>query len=247
MADGLLLLHAFPLDATMWEPQVAAFGDEVTVVAPNFPGFGGGVVPSDATSMEACSIAAEVALDEAGVERAVVCGLSMGGYVALTFWQRNPDRTAGLVLANTRAGADDLAGRDRRADLARRLREEGHAFMVESPPPLLSQDASPELWDRVKAIIQGQKPEAIAAASLGMASRADFTDRIAEIPVATLVITSTGDTLIPSDLSTPMAEAIPDARLEVIEGAGHLTNLEATEEFNRLLREHLVRCGVVKG
>jgi pimeloyl-ACP methyl ester carboxylesterase len=99
----------------------------------------------------------------------------------------------------------------------------------------------------VKAIIEAQKPEAIAAASLGMASRADFTGRIAEIPVPTLVITSTGDTLIPSDLSTPMAEAIPEARLEVIEGAGHLTNLEATEEFNRLLREHLVRCGVVKG
>jgi 3-oxoadipate enol-lactonase len=247
MADGLLLLHAFPLDATMWEPQISAFGDELAVVAPNFPGFGGGVVPSEATKMEACSIAAEMAMDEAGVERAVVCGLSMGGYAALAFWQRNPDRTAGLVLANTRAGVDDLAGRERRADLARRLREEGHAFLVESPPPLLSEGASAELWDRVKAIIQAQKAEAIAAASLGMAARADFTERIAEIPVPTLIITSTGDTLIPSDLSRPMAEAIPDARLEVIEGAGHLTNLEAPEEFNRLLREHLVRCGVLKG
>lgn len=245
MTDGLLLLHAFPLDNTMWEPQVSALAGEITVVAPNFPGFGGGSAPSEATEMEAAAIVAEEALAEAGVDRAVVCGLSIGGYAALAFWRRNPDRSAGLVLANTRAGADDEAGKDRRRALAERLREEGNAFLVEDPPPLLSANAPLELWSRVKDIIRAQPAEAIAAASLGMAARPDFTDLLPEIRVPTLVITSSNDTLIPPDASRPLANGIPGAAFEIIEGAGHLSNLEAPEAFNRLLRGHLVTCGVL--
>ncbi|MBA3551245.1 MAG: alpha/beta fold hydrolase [Actinobacteria bacterium] len=247
MTDGLLLLHAFPLDSTMWEPQVSALSGKIIVVAPNFPGFGGGTTPPETTEMEAAAAVAEAALTDAGVERAVVCGLSMGGYAALAFWRGNPDRTAGLVLANTRAGADDEAGKDRRRALARRLRQEGSEFLVEDPPPLLSANAPPELWSRVKDIIRAQSAEAIAAASLGMAARPDFTDLLNEIRVPTLVITSTGDTLIPPDASRPLAEAIPGAALETIEGAGHLSSLEAPEAFNRLLRGHLATCGVLSG
>jgi pimeloyl-ACP methyl ester carboxylesterase len=247
MTDGLLLLHGWPLDASMWEGQVAALGDEVTVVAPNLPGFGGGVVPANATSMEAASIAGEEALKEAGVDRAVVCGLSMGGYAALAFWQRNPESTIGLVLANTRAAADDQAGRDRRFALATRLQNEGNGFLVDDPPPLLSEGAPTDLWDKVKDRIRAQSAEAIAAAALGMATRPDFTERLPEIRVPTLIITSNGDRLIPPEASRDMTERIPNARLEVIEGAGHLSNLESPQEFNRLLREHLVACGVLPG
>lgn len=245
MTDGLLLLHAFPLDNTMWEPQVSALAGEIVVVAPNFPGFGAGSTPSEATEMEAAAIVAEEALTDAGVERAVVCGLSMGGYAALAFWRRNPERSAGLVLANTRAGADDDAGKDKRRALAGRLRQEGTAFLVEDPPPLLSANAPSELWSQVKDIIRAQQAEAIAAASLGMAARPDFTHLLPEIRVPTLVITSTGDTLIPPGASRPLADGIPGAAFEVIEGAGHLSNLEAPEAFNRLLRGHLATCGVL--
>nr|MBA3738711.1 alpha/beta hydrolase [Actinomycetota bacterium] len=87
-----------------------------------------------------------------------------------------------------------------------------------------------------------QPAEAIAAASLGMAARPDFTDLLPEIRMPTLVITSTGDTLIPSDASRPLADGIPGAGFEMIEGAGHLSNLEAPEAFNRLLRGHLTTC-----
>jgi 3-oxoadipate enol-lactonase len=246
MTDGLLLLHAFPLDASMWEPQIEAFEGQVRVVAPNFPGFGaGGVVPSEAMNMEAAAIAGEEALTEAGVERAVVCGLSMGGYAALALWQRNPDRTIGLVLANTRAEADDEAARERRTALASRLWEEGTGFFVAAPSPLLSEEAPQDLRERVTSIIRNQSAEAIASASLGMAARADFTERLGEIAIPTLVITSTGDALIQPDVTKAIAERVPGARLEVIDGAGHLSNLEAPEEFNRLLREHLTACGVM--
>src|SRR5207247_404512 len=146
------------------------------------------------------------------------------------------------VLANTRAGADDEAGKERRRQLAARLLNEGN-FLGDNPPPLLSADAPAELWERVKEIVRVQPASSIAAASLGMAERPDSTPDLATIDVPTLVITSTGDTLIPPVATTPMGDQIRGARVEVIERAGHLSNLEAPAEFNRLLRDHLARCG----
>jgi 3-oxoadipate enol-lactonase len=242
MTDALLLLHAFPLDASMWEPQTEGLIEAARIVAPNLPGFGGAPLAGEVMTMEAAADLAARSLREAGVERAVVCGLSMGGYVALAFWRRHRAMAAGLVLANTRAGPDDEAGKDRRRQVAGRLREEGN-FMADSPPPLLSDGASSELWDRVKQIIRAQPAEAIAAASLGMAERPDSTPDLAIIDVPTLVVTSRGDTLIPPEVTMPMADQIPGARLEVIESAGHLSSLEAPDEFNRLLRDHLARSG----
>jgi len=243
MPDGLLFLHAFPLDSTMWAPQLARF-DRVAAVAPDFPGFGRASAGGSVMEMSVAADIGAAALDDRGVERAVVCGLSMGGYVALEFWRRHPGRVAGLVLANTRAGDDDEAGKARREALAQRLEAEGSAFLVESPPPLLSKGASEDLWKRVKEIIRAQPARAIAAASRGMAARPDFTPVLASISVPTLVITSTGDELIPREPTEAMGRQIPGATIEVIENAGHLSNLEAPDEFNRLLAALLKRCGI---
>ena len=247
MADGLLLLHAFPLDSSMWDGQVAAFGDQLTVVAVELPGFGASGESLDVMTMDAAAEAGLKALDAAGVERAVVCGLSMGGYAALAFHRNHRDRVAGLVLANTRSSADDDAGKERRKGLADRLKAEGSQFLVDGPPPLLSGDASEELWGQVKGIIAKQRPEAIAAGSLGMGARPDYTADLAGIDVPTLVIASTGDALIPADATTPMASQVPGADLELIQGAGHLSNLEAPADFNRVLGAHLEKCGVLNG
>ncbi|MCC6421284.1 MAG: alpha/beta fold hydrolase [Gemmataceae bacterium] len=244
MADGLLLLHAFPLDRSMWEGQVREFGDRLPVVAPDFPGLGSAAGQGGA-SMDSAADAAFAAMQEAGVDRAVVCGLSMGGYVALAFWRRHPEAVAGLVLANTRSGADDDAGKQRRRDLAQRLRAEGNGFLADNPPPLLSATAPGELMTRVKGMIGSQPAEGIAGAAVAMAERRDATPDLAGITVPALIVTGDGDTLIPPDASRPMAGLIPNARYEVIERSGHLSNMEAPEQFNALLREHLVRCGVL--
>lgn len=242
MTDGLLLIHAWPLDARMWDPQRAAVAD-VPVVAPSLPGFGGTEPAGEVLTMRAATDRLLAELDAAGVERAVVCGLSLGGYVAFEVWRTAPDRVAGLILANTRAVADAPEGAEGRRALAARLRSEGNV-LVDEPPPLLAEDASEDLSARVKGWIADQPAEAIAAAALGMAERPDSTPDLATIDVPTLVITSTGDRLIPPAITAEMAGQIPGARLQTIEAAGHLSNVEAAEAFAEALQEHLELCGI---
>jgi 3-oxoadipate enol-lactonase len=242
VTDGLLLIHAWPLDARMWDAQRRAVG-HVPVVAPHLPGFGGSESSGEVLTMRAATERLLAELDAAGVGRAVVCGLSLGGYVAFEVWRTARDRVAGLVLANTRAVADAPEGAEGRRALAARLRSEGNV-LVNEPPPLLAEDASEDLWARVRGWIADQPAEAIAAAALGMAERPDSTPDLATIDVPTLVITSTGDRLIPPAITAEMAGQIPGARLQTIERAGHLSNVEAAEAFAEALQEHLELCGV---
>jgi pimeloyl-ACP methyl ester carboxylesterase len=230
MTTGLLLIHAFPLDARMWEPQLTTFGARLPVVAPHLPGFGGTDGPEVLTMAEAAR-ACVAALDEAGVDSAVVCGLSMGGYVALELWRAARPRIDALVLANTRAEPDPPEAAAGRRALAERLGAEGNV-LADEPPPLLAEDAPAELRDRVRSIIADQTPAAIAAAALGMAERPDSVPDLPGIDVPTLVITGTADRLIPPDVTAGIAEGVPGAELVRIEGAGHLTNLEASASFD---------------
>jgi 3-oxoadipate enol-lactonase len=244
MSDGLLFVHAFPLDARMWDAQVRSFSGSLPVVAPHLPGFGGSPPAGEAMTMDAAAERCLEAMDAAGVERAVVCGLSMGGYVTFAIRGRAPERVIGLALANTRAGADAPEGAAGRRALAERLRTEGSDFLVAEPPPLLSEGAPTELMEAVRAAIAEQPAEAIAAASLGMAERPDRTGELASIDVPTLVVTSEGDRLIPASVSSPMAAEIPGAELLTIPDAGHLSNLEAPEAFERGISGLLARCGL---
>jgi len=244
MPDGLLLIHAFPLDARMWRPQLDALEGTYAVTAPDLPGFGGTPLAGEVMTMAAAAERCLATLDVVGMQRAVVCGLSMGGYVALELWRRAGGRIAGLVLANTRAGADTPEGAEGRRALADRLLTEGTGFFVENPPPLLSEGAPEDLRALVRGLIADQPADAIAAAALGMAERPDSTPDLGSIDVPTLVIVSDGDTLIPAEVSAPMAEQIRGAELARIEGAGHLSNLEAPARFTEILGRFLDRCGV---
>jgi 3-oxoadipate enol-lactonase len=243
MTPGLLLIHAFPVDAGMWEPQLAALGTRLPIAAPHLPGFGGTEGP-EVLTMSAAAAHCVTALDDAGIDRAIVCGLSMGGYVAFELWRVARPRVAALVLANTRAEPDAPEGAAGRRALAERLGSEGNGFLVEQPPPLLSADAPPERWERVKAMIAAQPAAGIAAAALGMAERPDSAPDLPGIDVPTLVITGSGDTLIPPDVTAGIADGVPDAELLTIEEAGHLSNLEAPEAFSKALGEMADRVGV---
>ena len=227
MTTGLLLIHAFPLDARLWEPQLGSLGARLPLVAPHLPGFGATDGP-DVLTMAA----------------AVVCGLSMGGYVAFELWRAARPRVAALVLANTKAEADQPEAAAKRRELAERLRTEGHGFLVDEPPPLLREDAPAELRELVRGWIAEQTPDAIAAASLGMAERPDSVQDLATIDVPTLVITGSEDRLIPPDITAGIADGVGGAELLRIEGAGHLSNLEAPEAFDAALAGVLTGLGL---
>src|SRR5687768_1598129 len=180
--SSLLLIHAFPVDASMWGQQVAALSSDAQVLAPNLPGFGGTpAAAGDAMTMDAAADFLAGELDRVGVEKAAVCGLSMGGYVAFSLWRRHRDRVAGLLLANTKAEPDDEAGREKRRAVAEKARTEGSGAIADAPPPLLSEGAEPALWEQVKGIIRAQSGDAIAAAALGMGERPDSTPILGEI------------------------------------------------------------------
>jgi pimeloyl-ACP methyl ester carboxylesterase len=239
----LLLIHAFPVDAGMWDDQISELSGDAHVLAPSLPGFGGTPAAGDVLTMDAAADFLAGELDRAGTEKAVVCGLSMGGYIAFSLWRRHRDRIAGLALADTRAEPDDEAGKEKRRGLAAKVRTEGSEPVAEAPPPLLSENADPALWDRVKQMIRRQSGDAIAAAALGMAERPDSLSILGEIDVPTTVIVGGGDTLTPPEMSETIAKGITGSELITLEGAGHLSNLEDPEGFTGALRDLLRRSG----
>jgi 3-oxoadipate enol-lactonase len=247
VTDGLVLIHGWPMDRSMWDAQVAALEGRVRLVAPDLPGFGDAPSAGGVMSMDAGAEAVLGAADDAGIDRFVACGVSMGGYVALALRRRHRERVLGLVLANTRSDPDDEAGRRRRHETAARLLAEGVGFLADAPPPLLSSSARDTLWERVKDTIRRQPAAAVAAATLGMAERRDSTPDLAGIDVPVLVITSSEDTLIPPDATAPISDAVPLGTLVTIQGAGHLSNMEAPTVFTDALVEHLRRCGLTVG
>jgi pimeloyl-ACP methyl ester carboxylesterase len=243
--DGtpVLLLHAFPLDSRMWLPQVEALGGYQAIV-PDLRGFGAArVLAGEITPMELLADDLAQLLDERSLERVVLCGLSMGGYVALAFARRHPGRLGGLVLCDTRATSDTEEARAGRLAMAERVLAEGVGFLPEAMLPRLlgetTRQRRPELVQEVTDTILDQDPRGIAAAQRGMAARPDSSEVLGQIAVPTLVITGMQDELISPEESRRMAAAIRDARLVQVAEAGHLANLEQPEPVNEALLDFL--------
>jgi pimeloyl-ACP methyl ester carboxylesterase len=237
---AIVLLHAFPLDGRMWAPQVDALAPDYQVVVPDLRGFG--AAREQAVEVAEMGLMAEDLarlLDELALDRVVVCGLSMGGYVALAFALRHPDRLRGLVLASTKAGADDEQAVAARLEMAERVLAEGVGFLPEVMLPVLlgqtSRRRRPDLVGRVTRLIREQDPAAVAAAQRGMARRPDVSDRLAAVTVPTLVLCGTEDEGFGPEVGRELAAAVPDARFVQIGEAGHLLNLEQPEQVNEAL------------
>jgi pimeloyl-ACP methyl ester carboxylesterase len=218
----------------MWAPQRAAFeAAGYRVVAPDLR------LESSPATMHAMADAAVAALDEAGADRAVVVGFSMGGYVAFSLLERYPDRVAALALVDTRAEADSEEGKAGRKKLASNVLAEGARVVVDAMLGKLLSPATlerrPETARLAESIMLTAKPAAIAAAALGMAERPDRSAMLADIRVPTLVVVGADDAITPPDVARKMAEAIPGAQLVVLDDAGHLSNLERPEPFNEAL------------
>lgn len=248
---ALLFLHAFPLSRKFWAPQLAALSGVSRVsgsfrcIAPDLAGFGESEAPpaGEISRMSDFAADARALLDHLGIDRAVVCGCSMGGYAALAFCEAFPERLGALVLADSRAGADPPEGRERRLEMARRVMAEGTAFVAESMIPKLlgrtSQERRPELREWLEREIATAPPAGIAAAQRGMAERPDLAGLLPRIVVPVLILVGEEDELIPPQESLRMAREIPGARTVVLPEAGHLASLERPDAFNQALSEFL--------
>ena len=237
---ALVLIHAFPLSGAMWGHEVRALRDAADpIIAPSLPGFGGTAVPRGDASMDDYADSVVAAMDAAKVERAAIAGLSMGGYVAFALWRRHRDRIERLFLADTRAEADTEEARDKRLRLAALIREHGIEALLKTPPPWLRK-GSPH-WDPLLKMIRGQTPDGVAQGSIAMGNRPDSRPDLPTIDVPTTVVVGEVDEITPLEMSQSMVDLIPGAKLSIIPGAGHISNLEAPTAFEAALRAWLRR------
>lgn len=232
------LLHGFPLDRTMWESQLTTLGSMYRVIAPDLRGHGESAAPEGIYPIQDMAVDVIELLDALKITEPIVLGgLSMGGYVALAMAVRFPKRLRGLMLFDTKAGADTPEAARGREQTAREVEAAGTAEPVVTAllPRLFSpitRERRPDLIARTEAQMLRTPARAVAGALRGMAARPDRTGDLARIGVPTLVMVGRDDVLTPPSEAQILASAIPNAQLVEIPDAGHLAPLENPEPVN---------------
>lgn len=240
----LLLLHGFPLSSAMWEPQIEGLGEIVRVIAPDLRGLGESDSAEPPYSLATLADDCAALLDALTIDDpVVVCGMSMGGYLAFEFYRRYPERVAALILTATRAGADseivkkgrDIAAADVHANgvapLAGRMAQKLFAPAVH--------EEDPDLVTFVTEMMADSSINGVRGCLAAMRDRPDSTPDLAAIAVPTLVVHGDQDLIINSAEAEAMADTIPGAALALFEGVGHMVNLEAPEAFNDVVQTFL--------
>jgi pimeloyl-ACP methyl ester carboxylesterase len=232
----LVLLHAFPLCAAMWDDQRTGLSDDHRVITPDLRGFGGSRLGRDDPDLDHMADDVAGVLDRFKLDKVVLGGLSMGGYVTMAFLRRHPDRVSGLVLADTKASADPEPARDNRRRIADALVEEDSArTLIDEILPKLSGETTkasrPEVAGRIRALVEDAAPRSAAWAQRAMAQRPDSFDVLRAVGVPTLVVIGEEDVLATVADGEALAEAT-SGELVVLPAAGHLTALEVPGEFN---------------
>lgn len=238
----LVLLHAFPLDHRMWAGQ-APLAEHLRLVAPDLRGFGGS---GGSTAASIAGLADDVAalLDALHVrEPAVICGLSMGGYVAQHLAVRHPDKVAALVLADTKLEADTPEARAARVDLSAKVGRLGPRILAEAMiPRLLAASGTvgrAAHEEALRRIIEEQPVRSIQAALVALGDRPDMTEPLRHVRVPTLLVVGAEDAITPPECLERAERIMPCGRLLIVPGAGHMTPLEAPTVFNATVLEFL--------
>lgn len=237
---AILFIHGYPLDHTIWRHQVDQL-DGFRRIAPDLRGMGQSAAPDLGYSMSTYAEDLAGVLEALGEESAVLCGLSMGGYIAFEFLRRWPDRVRGLILMDTRAEADSAQGRAGREAQMTLARDQGAGAVAEAMlPKLVAADAAPAVRERVRAMIAATPVAGVVGALTAMRDRADSTVLLPELGrMPVLVVTGAEDAIIPPAEARRLADAIPGAEFREVAGAGHLPCLEQPEATTRVLREFL--------
>jgi len=237
----VVLIHGYPFNRSLWNEQIAALSGSYRVIAPDLRGFGESDSSDGPSTMNRMAQDVALLLDHLGIPRVTIGALSMGGYVTFAFYKQFASRVRALILADTRAQADTGEAKQKRAQQAEKALSEGMAGIADAMlPKLLTPETvskRPDIVKRVRDMMLKTKPEGAAAALRGMAERDDQTTL--KISVPTLIIVGAEDAITPVADSEKMNQAIAGSRLVVLENAGHVSNLERTEEFNEAMLDFL--------
>ena len=244
-ANTIVLMHGFPHDRSLWHAQVAAH-DTVfpgtRLLIPDLPGFGRSTTLADA-DMDGYADVIAAMLDQAGVERAVLAGLSMGGYIAFSFWRRHAARVRALMLIDTKAPPDTDAAREKRRELIATVERDGVGAIVTTLTAqqlgATTRETDPALVARVGVMLRRSPVSGVTAAIRALMKRVDSTPTLETITVPTLVLVGEEDTVTPVSEAIAMQSAIRGSRLVIIPGAGHLSPLEQPAAVNAAIAEFL--------
>ena len=244
---ALVLLHGFPLTAEMWQPQLDRVPDGWRFIAPDLRGFGAD--PSEVSPAQTLDeYAGDVVglMDALSIERAVIGGLSMGGYITFALFRLAPARFDGVILADTKAPADTSEGLAGRRAMRETLRSQGVSAVVDSLLPKVVGETTrrerPQVLADIRRLMERNQPAAIDAALHALMNRQDSTPDLGRIRHPTLVVVGQEDTVTPTTEAEHLASAIASAELVVLRRAGHLSNLEVPEAFSNALSKFLSRA-----
>jgi 3-oxoadipate enol-lactonase len=239
----LVLVHGFPLNARMWEPQLDLAGQGWRIVAPVLRGFDGPPADTAATSVDDYAGDIIDLLDALDIEQAVIGGLSMGGYIMFAIFRHAPRYFRGMILADTRAEADTAEGVEGRKRMIQLLREEGPGRVAEEMIPKLLGPSTranrPEIVEALRELILSSSSETIAGAIMALMTRPDSTPLLPHVHCPTLVVVGDEDALTPRPCSEAIQRAIAGAELAVVPQAGHMSNMEQPAAFNLALARFL--------
>jgi pimeloyl-ACP methyl ester carboxylesterase len=241
---AVVLIHGFPLCRKMWRPQFNTLPDAgFRLIAPDLRGFGESDAPSGPYTIDLFADDVVELLDYLEIDRAVVGGMSMGGYVLFNLLERYPERLSGACFLTTRANADDEAGKARRLQLAQDVMKFGPKAIAESFEQILFAEETlverPKLVGEVYGWMIGTDSRGLAGGLLAMRERKDYSPLLGSFTLPALAIGAEGDRAAPPDKAREIAEGIPGCRLCIIPQAGHMANLENPGAFNACLLEFL--------
>ncbi|MDT8443520.1 MAG: alpha/beta fold hydrolase [Desulfuromonadales bacterium] len=243
---AVVLIHGFPLCRKMWRPQVIALVDAgYRVICPDLPGFGETPPLAESASMGRYADALIGLLDQLEIEKAVVGGMSMGGYVLLKMAERYPERLLGAMYLMTRAAADEAASREKRSLLAGEVNAGNRLVVADAFAQVLfapeTLQKNPQLVAEVRQWMETTSPAGLVGGLLAMRDRDDYVAKLAGFAVPSLVVGAEQDLAVPLEHSRVLVKWLPDAELQTIPAAGHMANLEQPEAFNTVLEMFLKR------
>lgn len=228
----LVLLHAFPVDARMWHGVREPLSAKTRVITPDQRGLGRTSLPDTGREPSLDDAARDVIalLDKLELDQVILGGCSMGGYLTMAVLRAAPERVAGIVLIDTKAGADADDARDNRLDMARRVEAEGVGWLPDATLPALvgdtTRDERPDVIETLRGLIAGQPPSGVAWAQRAMAARPDSAATLRAADVPALIVVGEEDTLTRVEEAHALVEALPQATLDIVPRAGHLSPME---------------------